>query len=121
MAEIGIDLSGHRSRAVTAGIVAASDLVVTMTRQQAVEISILAPGYRRLFQLRHLVRRAEAAGRRSAEQTLAAWLQGLDGLGVLGSALHDDIADPIGLPLAAYQQTRQTLDHLCRRLSAVIA
>jgi protein-tyrosine-phosphatase len=125
MAEIGIDLSSHRSRTVTAAMVEASDLVVTMTRQHAVEISILAPGHGRLFQLRNLVRQAEAAGRRSRDQTLDAWLKGLDGqlggVGVLGSALADDIVDPIGLPPGAYRQTRQTLDDLCRRLSAVIA
>jgi protein-tyrosine-phosphatase len=125
MADIGMDLSGHRSRTATADMVEASDLVVTMTRQHAVEISILAPGYGRLFQLRNLVRQAEAAGRRPRDQTLTAWLQGLDGqlggVGILGSNLQDDIADPIGLPVGAYEQTRQTLDDLCRRLSAVIA
>jgi protein-tyrosine phosphatase len=125
MAEIGIDLSPHRSRSVTAGMVEGSDLVVTMTRQQAVELSILAPSCHCLFQLGSLVRRAEAAGRRRTDQPLGEWLNGLDGqaggVGVLGSALGDDVADPIGLPMEAYQQTRRILDDLCRRLSAMIA
>jgi protein-tyrosine-phosphatase len=126
MADIGLDLTGHRSRVVTADMLEHADLVVAMTRQHAIDLALLAPdAARRVFQFRDLVRRAERRSRRLVEEPLRQWVLTLDAgtrpATLLALDLHDDIADPVGLPRAAYERTRQTLDHLCTRLADAIA
>jgi protein-tyrosine-phosphatase len=126
MADLGLDLSGHRSRSVSKEMVEASDLVVAMTRQQVVDLALLAPAARdRLFQFRDLVRRAESEGRRPADQALGRWLRALAGPGggtrLLSSALEDDIPDPVGQPRAAYDRSGRVLSDLCSRLAELIA
>ena len=44
-AELGIDLAGHRSRPVTAALLADAQWVVTMTRGQAAQLRRRFPGY----------------------------------------------------------------------------
>jgi protein-tyrosine-phosphatase len=126
MADLGLDLSGHRSRTVSQEMVEASDLVVGMTRQHVVELALLAPTAReRLFQFRDLVRRAETQGRRPTDQALGRWVRTIGGPGggsrLLGSALEDDIPDPVGQPRAAYERTGRVLNDLSRRLAELIA
>jgi protein-tyrosine-phosphatase len=126
MADFGLDISGHRSRTVTRELVEGSDLVIAMTRQQVVDLALLAPAASaRLFQVRDLVRRARSGGRRPAEQKLAAWLRAVPGrgggIGILSSALEDDIPDPVGQSRAIYERTGRLLSELCVDLAALIA
>jgi protein-tyrosine phosphatase len=125
MAADGFDLSGHRSRSVTREALMAADLVIGMTRQHLLELVLETPdNWSHLYQLRELVQRAEAVGRRPAEQPFDVWLDAVgDGrsrAGFLTSPIEDDIADPVGEPPAVYQQTRRTLDDLLTRLAAIL-
>jgi protein-tyrosine phosphatase len=125
MAEDGFDLSGHLSRGVTREALTAADLVIGMTRQHLLELVLEVPDeWSHLFQLRDLVRRAEAVGRRPPGQSFDSWIAAVgDGrtrAGFLASPVTDDIPDPVGEPLAAYQRTRRTLDELLTRLAAVL-
>jgi protein-tyrosine-phosphatase len=83
LAERGVDLSGHRSREVTASAVAEAQLVLVMTEghRAALETEFRPP-----------------AGRLALFSQLAGgtW----------------DIADPIGQPLEAYRATADELDQL---------
>jgi protein-tyrosine phosphatase len=126
MAELGLDLSSHRSRTVSQEMVELSDLVIAMTRQQVVDLALLAPAARRrLFQLRDLVQRGESQGRRAPDQELGRWLRTVagqgGGIGPLSSALEDDIPDPVGQPRAVYQRTGRLLSDLCSRLADLLA
>jgi protein-tyrosine phosphatase len=122
MAAVGLDLAGHRSRQVTGAVIELADLVVTMTRQHLIELTLMAPdAWPRMFQIRDLVRRAEALGRRPEEMAFADWVvevgDGRTRAGILAASLSEDIADPIGQSNSVYERTRDDLDDLLTRLA----
>ena len=119
MLERGIDLSAHQSRRIEPQLVAGADLVLGMTREHLREAVALHPvAYERSFTLKDLVRRAGVQPR--GPQPLDAWLahlateRNIDDL--LGASPIDNIEDPIGGPLAAFQATAAELDGLVGRL-----
>jgi protein-tyrosine-phosphatase len=117
MAKIGIDLSSHRSRLVTAELCQQSDLVLAMTAQHLVDLVVLDPSsWTRAFTLRDFVRRAEAIGPLFPDGDAVTWVRrahgGRNRTGVLSAGRGDDIADPIGLSDRAYERTRDELDRL---------
>ncbi|MDQ6946033.1 MAG: hypothetical protein M3256_07110 [Actinomycetota bacterium] len=114
MEDHGIDLTGHRSRQVTAELVAGADLVATMTRQQLVEVVTMAGDWwSRCFTLTDLVRRAETAGPPSAGEPVQAWVRRLHSArsrtSLLSLDLDDDIADPMNSRRSAYSRRRSTI------------
>jgi len=86
MAEQGIDITTHRSREVTADMLAGADLILVMTRGHAESLAAEFP---------------EAAGRILL-------------FSALGGGAHD-IADPVGLPAADYRRTAAELSGLMER------
>jgi protein-tyrosine phosphatase len=125
MAAVGLDISRHRSRQVTQSVVDLADLVVTMTRQHLIELTLMAPdAWPRMFQIRDIVRRAEPVGARLPEAPFEEWLdvvgEGRTRSGILAASLSDDIADPIGQPVSVYERTRDELDELLTRLAALL-
>lgn len=125
MADVGLDISQHRSRQVTRDLVERTDLVVTMARQHLIELTLMVPdAWPRMFQARDLLRRAQAVGPRPPGQPMAAWLAAVgDGRtrsGLLTANLSDDVDDPIGQPVAAYERTRRELDELFSALARLI-
>ena len=91
MQEQGLDTSGHRSRVVTASLLAEADLVLTMTGGHAESLRAEFPEERGKI---HLL--AEMAGR------------------------PYDIQDPYGRSLAEYRHTAQELAELIKRGLAMI-
>ena len=62
---VGVDLSGHRSRPLSPTTIGAADLIVGMTRQHVVELTVMAPPeWERAFTFADLLRRAETVGPR---------------------------------------------------------
>jgi protein-tyrosine phosphatase len=125
VAEWGFDLTGHRSRTVTLELARSADLIIAMERQHVVDLALLAPdAWARAFQLRDLVRRAEASGRRGRDQLLGPWLaeiaKGRTPATVLAAPIADDIADPVGGPRPEYDRTREVLNELLTRLAALM-
>lgn len=117
MANVGLDISRHRSRQVTRDLVEQADLVVTMARQHLIEVTLMVPAaWPGMFQVRDLLRRAQLVGPRPPGQPLAEWLaavgEGRTRSGLLTANLSDDVDDPIGQPVAAYERTRRELDEL---------
>jgi protein-tyrosine phosphatase len=112
-------LDGHVSRQLTKALVEGADLVVAMTRQHLREAAVRVPGaFARTFTLRDLVRRAERAGARG-DEPFDAWLAALGSDRRAGDYVRDDadddIADPVGRPLAEYEATARELDVLLTR------
>lgn len=121
MAGWGIDTSAHRSRHLTAELVADAELVIGMAREHVREATLLTPeAFPRAFTVKELVRRGEDVGPLMPDQPLDEWLAkvaaGRRMSDLLGAAPEDDVADPIGLPLASYFSTAEELDNLTARL-----
>ena len=117
MAERGLDLSGHRSRPMTAEMLEAADLIVGMERRHVREAAVTAPdAWARAFTLPELARRATTAGPRADGQPVADWLsvvvEGRTTRDHLGEVPSDEIADPIGRSLRTYRKCATRLDEL---------
>jgi protein-tyrosine-phosphatase len=124
LAARGFDVRGHRSHVVTREDIAAAGLVLGLAREHVRHAAVLAPdAWPRAFTLRELVRRGGQAGARAPGEPLAAWLgrAGADRSrrDLLGRNPDDDVPDPYGLPLAAYQATAGLLDGLTSDLAAL--
>lgn len=125
MAAVGLDISQHRSRQISAPLIEKSNLVLTMTRQHVIELTLMAPdAWPRVFQITDLVRRAEQVGPWPADGSFSDWLAAVgrdrSRAGLLGASLQDDVADPVGQSAAVYDHTMELLDDLCTRLAALI-
>jgi protein-tyrosine phosphatase len=125
MREFGIDVSGHVSRPVMPELIKGADLVIGLAREHVRETVVLEPdSYGRTFTLRELVRRSRAAGARPAGTELVSWLESLtadrDVEAFLGASPDDDVADPVGRPLAVVRQTAAELSDLVQETVALI-
>ena len=123
MAARGIDVSGHRSRLVTADDLARADLVLGLAREHVRHAAVLLPAaWPRAFTVLELLRRGHQAGPRSPGEPLGDWLTRAAGdrgrRDLLGSSPADDVADPAGGPLRGYEATAGLLDQLTRDLVA---
>jgi protein-tyrosine phosphatase len=121
MAARGIDVTGHRSRVVTADDLAAADLILGLTREHVRHAAVLRPAaWPRAFTIRELLRRGQQAGARAPGEPLGHWLTraavGRRRADLLGSHPADDVADPAGGPFREYQATADILDRLTRGL-----
>jgi len=121
----GLDITGHRSRRLTAAAVRSADLVLGMAREHVREAVVMVPEtFPKVFTLKELVRRGEAVGPRDAGQSVADWLgrahAGRTASDLLGTSRADDVADPIGLPRNAYERMVGELDDQLGRLVALL-
>lgn len=121
MSPFGYDLSSHRSRVVKASDIDGAGLIIGMTRQHSIDLSLMAPAARlRTFTLWELVRLGGSFGRRSPGESLTDWVSRVGSDRPRSSALNlplaEDISDPIGKPLRAYTETRDVLLQLAKRL-----
>jgi protein-tyrosine phosphatase len=100
--EIGIDLSGHRSRTIDAAMLRSdgAGLVITMTRRHLREVSVMEPSvWPRAVTLRDLARRIAAGG-----GDLVSMLSSRRIRDVAADDPTDDVADPVGMPLSAHRE-----------------
>jgi protein-tyrosine phosphatase len=121
----GLDMTAHRSRAMSRDILSSADLVVAMAREHVREAVVLDPGlWPRTFTLKELVRRGEAAGPRLSDEPLADWLarvgQGRRVADLTGSSPADDVEDPYGGPRGDYDRMAAELDRLIDRLVRLV-
>lgn len=124
MAARGLDVAAHRGRRASPAELAAADLIVTMAREQLRWAVVQDPDiWPRTFTLRELIRRGAAAGPRRPDESLAVWLAragaGRQPSALLGDDSADDVADPIGGPLAGYEHAAAGLTGLTARLAAL--
>jgi protein-tyrosine phosphatase len=103
----GLDLSAHASVQVEPEVLLDADLVLGMAREHVREAVLAEPSvFPKTFTLREFVRRAGDVGARPASSSLVCWTHEVHGdrqhRDLLGSAAHDDVADPIGGPQEGY-------------------
>lgn len=125
MARVGLDLSAHRSRRVSAELLDQSDLVVTMESRHVVELASRQPEViGRVFTLREVVGLVGAAHSDGPDVDggvdLSVRLASLS----TGRSLRDhlgnrslDVADPIGGSRSKYRRCAEELDQLCDDLA----
>jgi protein-tyrosine phosphatase len=121
----GLDLSAHRSQAMTRELLRSSDLILAMAREHVREAVVLDPSlWPRTFTLKELIRRGELAGSRRAGEPLTEWLarvgQGRRVADLTGASPDDDVADPYGGPRVAYERMVTEMDGLIDRLVALL-
>jgi protein-tyrosine phosphatase len=125
MAEIGLDISGQRSRLVNPAMISSADLVIGMSRQHVLELAVMAPdAWGRSFGFRDLLRRADMAGPRRRDEDVAAWAQrlhaGRSRASLLQLPLSDDVDDPMGRSRGDFDATRDLLDRMTARLAHLL-
>jgi protein-tyrosine-phosphatase len=126
MAAVGVDLSDHRSRVVTPALLEDVDLVVGMTRQHLIDLTLLAPHtWDRCFTFADLVRRGESAAARLPSESLRQWGWRLSAdrtrVSLLSLPTSDDLPDPMGGRPLDYERTRDNLARLTGRLRALLS
>ena len=122
MARYGIDITGHRSRVACAADLARASLVLAMARDHLRYAVVTEPGvWPRAFTLRELIRRGERIGPRRPGEPLSGWLSGVhegrQRVALLGDSPDDDVPDPAGQPLRAYEDVARLLDRSVARLA----
>jgi protein-tyrosine phosphatase len=124
MEEHGLDLRPHESRPLTAEILATTDLVLGMTRTH-VDVASTQGGESvagRAFLVGEAARLAPIVGARRDGEELASWVARLDAArdAPRGRAI-DEVADPVGEPIAFYRRTAATLDRHIATLAPLLA
>ena len=111
----GLDLTTHRSRRLGGALAPPPDLILGMAREHARAVVDVFPQlFPRTFTLRDLVARGRGQGPRRPGEALDTYLARLGadrGFGALaGMSVADDIADPIGGDLPAYERCAAELE-----------
>jgi protein-tyrosine phosphatase len=120
----GLDLSSHRSRPVSAELVDAAGLVLTMSERQRDACAPMAAGAAsRIYTVREfarLLRAVELAAAPEGPAARLAWLRDQAHLArprALPAAGREDIADPIRAPWPEWEAMAATLDDLLDRIA----
>jgi protein-tyrosine phosphatase len=124
-AERGVDISGHRGRALVPDDVRDADLVVGMSAEHRDAVDRLVPeAAGKTFTLKELVRLLDALpGADPAAppaDALAGRLTEADRLrrsGFEGNPHDEGVVDPLGMPLDSYRAVAWELDEWSRRLA----
>ena len=132
-AEVGVDLSDHSSRRLTAGLLTeeGADLVVTSTREHLREVVALDPGaWPRTFTLRELVRRADhlsgmtGASGMTDVTNFATWRaalgQGRRAADLMRPDPADDLDDPYGAPARHHLAMVRDVEVLSARIAHLV-
>lgn len=118
LAERGLDATDHRSRRVDPDLVAAHDLVVTMERRHARELTLANEGVSpRVHTLAGLVQALDGAQARvgTPAERVARVAERRSAAALLGSG-EDEIDDPHGRSLRLHRRTADRLEGLCAGL-----
>ncbi|HVF14041.1 MAG TPA: hypothetical protein VM942_05535 [Acidimicrobiales bacterium] len=122
---LGLDITAHRSRRITAAILRSADMILGMARDHVREAVVMAPEvFPKVFTLKELVRRGEEIGPRGPGESLADWLarahQGRTSADLMGTSDVDDVPDPIGMPRSAYERMVEELAEQLDRLVVLV-
>jgi protein-tyrosine-phosphatase len=117
MAGRGFDVGSHLSSSINTSLEDRPDLIIGMAREHVREVVDRRPAlFGRTFTLKELVRLAKHAGPRLPGEDLTAYLDRVGSTrkisALIGASPHDDIADPIGGPVRAYEDCAEEIDGL---------
>lgn len=126
--EQGIDISGNAARRMNRRLIEAADLVVGMSSEHRDAARRLVPAAKdRIFTLKELVHLLAAADpspqEGTQEEQLRRWTERANGVRKAYPDLEltdENIADPLGRGLEAYQASAWELAMLCERLVEVV-
>jgi protein-tyrosine phosphatase len=121
LAKRGIALPDQLSRQLVQGDLQRADLVLGMERAHVRHSVLLEPdAWSRTFSLKELVRRGAELGPRPSFESPGAWLvrahEGRERRDLLGDSLIDDVGDPYGGPISAYEAAATEIEDLVDRL-----
>jgi protein-tyrosine phosphatase len=121
MSERGIDLTRHRSAAVTGDSVNEADLILGMAREHVREVVAISPSaWRKTFTLKDFTRRAERIGPPRRHQRLPDWLETVgadrEPYDALGTNPGDEVPDPYGQRPRVWNRVIEDLDDLVSRI-----
>jgi protein-tyrosine phosphatase len=124
-ARLGVDISAHRARRLTAGHVEQADLLLTMAADHREDVIALLPrASARTFTLKELVRLLEElppveAGSLPPEELLAVRVRQADDRRRSGVEADgdEDVPDPLGMPPRVFRRVAAELSPWCERLA----
>ncbi len=123
-AERGVDISGHRSRALQEDQIERADLVIGMTQEHRDKaIALASRAASRAFTLKEvarLVERLPAVDPTAGAAGLSARVAAADGLrrsGFRGVPADEDIVDPLGMPPETFRAVAWEVQELCVRVA----
>ena len=121
MAEVGIDMSAHRSRIVDPEMVRASDLVITMERSHARSLAIDVPdSTHKVHTVGAAVRGLASTGAGTIGERIAGLGRDRNPADLLGQG-DDEVADPHGQARELHRRTAADLDRLMSELLEAIS
>jgi protein-tyrosine phosphatase len=123
--ELGVDISDHRGRRLSEEDLRAAALVLTMAVEHRDDVRWrFPPSADRTFTLKELVRLLEALAAPAPELEPGAALVGrvaeanaLRRSGFQGNPRDEDVADPLGMPIAAFRAVASEIEAWTERLS----
>lgn len=117
----GFDLSGHRSRLVSAELLDRAALIVAMAQRQVAELTVISPRARpRMFTAGEVLRLARAGGARR-EECLARWAERLTaGRPITLDGPDEDVPDPMGAGRKATDKVRDRLSSWAAELAPLL-
>ena len=119
---LDVDLDGHRSRPLTPKLLAASDLVLTMTERQREEVQRLLPSVTtRTFTLVEFVRLLRGQSVRHGDLVRTVEDAHLARPCSIGPASPEDVEDPYGRSNSAFGRVATILAALVRELADLLA
>jgi protein-tyrosine-phosphatase len=122
MAGRGFDIGSHLSTSIDTSLEDPPDLIIGMAREHVREVVDRRPElFGRTFTLKELVRLTGQAGPRLPGEDLGAYLNRVGSTrrvgALMGASPLDDIADPIGGPVRAYEKCAEEIDGLVSMLA----
>jgi protein-tyrosine-phosphatase len=122
---IGLDISSHRSRAVSPRLLDSAGLIVAMTRRHLFDLAMAdPPAWQRCFTFAEVLSRGEEAGPRLPDETLDSWVvrlgSGRTRSSLMLLSLADDVPDPIGQGRAEFDRVRDLLGEMTSTLAALL-
>jgi len=125
MSRRGLDVSAHRSRATTAALVDAADVIVTAERDHVVKIAALSrAAFTRAMTLPELLERAAASPPRAGVGGVRAWVESLTADRTAGAYLRapiPEVADPTGSSARAFEAAVVEIERQCHDVAALVA
>jgi protein-tyrosine phosphatase len=125
MHDYGLDIAEHQNCEVTRQAVEQADVILGMTRQHVNYVTTRWPhATDRTFLVGELARLGGRIGPRRDAEPVVRWAERASAARPprrpLGRAI-DEIDDPVGLPIAVYQQTAVILDKRLNEIAALVA
>lgn len=121
--EIGLTLSAHRSRKLSKELVQDADLILTMERAHVRELAVRYRAFDKAFTVKEFLRRAQELPAQREEE-LDHWVArvhaGRTTAELMGSDAADEVADPIGKPLADFVKTRDELREIMTSIARLV-